>query len=193
GNYFDELLARIRDIRSSEKVFWRKVLDIYATSIDYDPKTEQSVTVFKTIQNKMHWATHNETAAETVYRRVDSAKEHIGLTNFKGVVPTKKETEIAKNYLSEKELNILNRMVTAFLEIAEIQALERTPMYMNDWIKQLDTFLKMTNKNILQHSGTISHQKAIEKAHSEYDLYKEKIKNRITQVEKDFIKQLDNY
>jgi len=193
GNYFDELLARIRDIRSSEKVFWRKVLDIYATSIDYDPKTEQSVMIFKTIQNKMHWATHGETAAETVYKRVDSSKEHIGLTNFKGEIPTKKEVEIAKNYLAEDELNILNRMVTAFLEIAEIQALDRTPMYMEDWIKQLDTFLKMTNKNILQHTGTISHQKAIKKAHSEYDIYKEKRKNRITQVEKDFIKQLDNY
>lgn len=193
GNYFDELLARIRDIRSSEKVFWRKVLDIYATSIDYDPKTEQSTMVFKTIQNKMHWASHGKTAAETIYKRVDSSKEHIGLTNFKGEIPTKKEVEIAKNYLAEDELNILNRMVTAFLEIAEIQALDRTPMYMADWIKQLDSFLKMTNKNILQDSGTISHQKAIEKAHSEYKIYKEKIKNRITQVEKDFIKQLDNY
>jgi len=192
GNYFDELLARIRDIRSSEKVFWRKVLDVYATSIDYDPKTEQSVMVFKTIQNKMHWATHGETAAETVYKRVDSSKEHIGLTNFKGEIPTKKEVEIAKNYLSEDELNILNRMVTAFLEIAEIQALDRTPMYMADWIKQLDSFLKMTTKNILQHSGTINHQKAIEKAHTEYEIYKEKIKNRITQVEKDFIKQIEN-
>ncbi|MEA3495092.1 MAG: virulence RhuM family protein [Bacteroidota bacterium] len=192
GNYFDELLARIRDIRSSEKVFWRKVLDVYATSIDYDPKTEQSVMVFKTIQNKMHWASHGETVAETVYKRVDSSKEHIGLTYFKGEIPTKKEVEIAKNYLAEDELNILNRMVTAFLEIAEIQALDRTPMYMADWIKQLDTFLKMTNKNILQHSGSISHQKAIEKAHGEYDIYKEKIKNRITQVEKDFIKQLDD-
>ncbi|CAB5496414.1 Uncharacterized protein clustered with Type I restriction-modification system [uncultured Gammaproteobacteria bacterium] len=191
GNYFDELLARIRDIRSSEKVFWRKVLDVYATSIDYDPKTEQSVMVFKTIQNKMHWASHGETAAETVYRRVDSSKEHLGLTSFKGEIPTRKEVEVAKNYLAENELNILNRMVTAYLEIAEIQALDRTPMYMADWIKQLDTFLQMTNKDILQHSGTISHQKAIEKAHSEYEIYKEKIKNRITQVEKDFIKQIE--
>ena len=192
GNYFDELLERIRDIRSSEKVFWLKVLDVYATSIDYDPKTEQSVIVFKTIQNKMHWASHGETAAETVYKRVDSSKEHIGLTNFRNEIPTKKEVETAKNYLAKDELNILNRMVTAFLEIAEIQALDRTPMYMADWIKQLDTFLKMTNKDILQHSGTISHQKAIEKAHSEYEIYKEKIKNRITQVEKDFIKQIEN-
>jgi len=192
GNYFDELLARIRDIRSSEKVFWRKVLDVYATSIDYDPKTEQSVIVFKTIQNKMHWASHGETAAETIYKRVDSTKEHIGLTNFKGEIPTKKEVEIAKNYLAEDELNILNRMVTAFLEIAEIQALDSTPMYMADWIKQLDSFLKMTNKNILQHSGSVSHQKAVDKAHIEYEIYKEKIKNRITQVEEDFIKQIEN-
>ena len=192
GNYFDELLARIRDIRSSEKVFWRKVLDIYATSIDYDPKTEQSVLVFNTIQNKMHWASHGETAAETVYKRVDSTKDHIGLTNFKGDIPTKREVEIAKNYLAEDELNILNRMVTAFLEIAEIQALDRTPMYMADWTNQLENFLKLTNKNILTHSGTISHQKAIEKAHGEYEIYKEKIKNRISQVEKDFIKQLDD-
>jgi len=192
GNYFEELLARIRDIRSSEKVFWRKVLDVYATSIDYDPKTEQSVTVFKTIQNKMHWASHGETAAETIYNRVDASKEHIGLSNFKGEIPTKREVEIAKNYLAEDELNILNRMVTAFLEIAEIQALDRTPMYMADWIKQLANFLKLTNKNILTHSGTISHQKAIEKAHSEYAIYKEKIKNRLSQVEKDFIKQIDN-
>ncbi len=192
GNYFDELLARIRDIRSSEKVFWRKVLDIYAISIDYDPKTEQSIMVFKTIQNKMHWASHGETAAETIYHRVDSSKENIGLTNFKGEIPTKKEVGIAKNYLAEDELNILNRMVTAFLEIAEIQALDRTPMYMADWIKQLDTFLKMTNKEILQHSGSINHQKAIDKAHGEYEIYKEKIKNRISQVEKDFIRQLDD-
>jgi hypothetical protein len=190
GNYFDELLARIRDIRSSEKVFWRKVLDVYATSIDYDPKGEQSVTVFKTIQNKMHWASHGETAAETVYSRVDSTKEHIGLTHFKGEVPTKKETEIAKNYLNDDELNILNRMVTAFLEIAEIQALDRKPMYMSDWVKQLDNFLKLTNKDILQHTGTISHQQAIEKSQREYASYKEKIKNRISQVENDFIKQL---
>lgn len=192
GNYFDELLARIRDIRSSEKVFWRKVLDIYATSIDYDPNTEQSVIIFKTIQNKMHWATHGETAAETVYKRADSSKRNVGLTNFKGKIPSKKEVEIAKNYLSQDELNILNRMVTAYLEIAEIQALNRSPMYMADWIKQLDNFLTMTGKEILGHVGKISHQKAIEKAHTEYEKYKEKIKNKITQVEKDFIKQIEN-
>ena len=192
GNYFDELLARIRDIRSSEKVFWRKVLDIYATSIDYDPKTEQSILFFKTVQNKMHWASHGETAAETIYTRVNSENKNMGLTNFKREIPTKKETEIAKNYLNEDELNILNRMVTAFLEIAEIQTLNRIPMYMTDWLKQLDSFLTMTGKEILQHSGKISHQQAVEKAHTEYEKYKQKIRNRITQVEKDFIKQIEN-
>jgi len=192
GNYFDELLARIRDIRSSEKVFWRKVLDIYATSIDYDPKTENSVIFFKTVQNKMHWASHGETAAETIYSRVNSEKQHLGLTNFKGEIPVKKETEIAKNYLNEDELNILNRLVTAFLEIAEIQAMNQIPMYMTDWAKQLDTFLTMTNKEILQHSGSISHKQAIEKAHIEYSKYKEKIKNKLSQVEKDFMKQIED-
>jgi len=193
GNYFDELLARIRDIRSSEKVFWRKVLEIYSTSIDYDPNTEHSQLFFKTVQNKMHWATHGETAAETVYSRVDSDKENLGLTTFKGQVPTQQEAEIAKNYLSEQELNILNRMVTAYLEIAELQALDRVPMYMSDWIAQLDNFLKMTNKEILLNAGKISHQQAVDKAHEEYEKYKEKIKNRITQVEKNFMKQLDGF
>ncbi len=193
GNYFDELLARIRDIRSSEKVFWRKVLEIYSTSIDYDPNTEHSQLFFKTVQNKMHWASHGETAAETVYSRVDSDKDNLGLSTFKGEVPTKQESEIAKNYLSEQELNILNRMVTAYLEIAELQALDRVPMYMSDWIAQLDNFLKMTNKEILLNAGKVSHQDAVDKAHEEYEKYKEKIKNRITQVEKDFMKQLDGF
>lgn len=192
GNYFDELLARIRDIRSSEKVFWRKVLDVYATSIDYDAKTEQSVLVFKTIQNKMHWAAHGKTAAETIYDRVDATKKHIGLTNFKGNIPTKKETEIAKNFLSTDELNILNRMVTAYLEIAELQALDNHPMYMRDWIEQLDVFLKMTNKNILQNAGSISHQKAIKKAHIEHDKFKDSVKNRISHVEKDFLNEIES-
>lgn len=128
GNYFDELLARIRDIRSSEKVFWRKVLDIYATSIDYDPNTEISTTFFKTVQNKMHWAAHGNTAAEVIYKRIDAGKKNLGLTNFKGAKPTKKETEVAKNYLNEQELEILNRIVTAYLEMAELQAMNRKPI-----------------------------------------------------------------
>ena len=191
GNYFDELLARIRDIRSSEKVFWRKALDIYATSIDYDAKAEISVLFFKTVQNKMHWAAHGQTAAETIYSRIDASKPNLGLTNFKGEKPTKKEIEVAKNYLNEKELDVLNRMVTAYLELAELQALNRKPMYMKDWINRLDDFINMSGNEILTHSGTISHQKALEKAYVEYDKYKVIIKNELSNVEKDFIKQID--
>ncbi len=191
GNYFDELLARIRDIRSSEKVFWRKVLDIYATSIDYDGKAEISLLFFKTVQNKMHWAAHGQTAAETIYKRSDSTKPNLGLTNFKGEKPTKKEIEVAKNYLNEKELDVLNRMVTAYLELAELQALNRKPMYMKNWINRLDDFLAMTGSEILTNSGSISHQKALDKAHKEYEKYKEQTKNELSKAEKDFIKQID--
>ena len=190
GNYFDELLARIRDIRSSEKVFWRKVLDIYATSIDYDPSLEMSVLFFKTVQNKMHWAAHGHTAAEIIYNRVDSGKPHLGLSNFKGEKLTKQETAIAKNYLTKNELDILNRIVTAYLELAEIQALNQEPMYMRDWIEQLDTFLKMTRKEILNHSGKISHEQALQKAQAEYEKYKELTKNELSQVEKHFLEQI---
>jgi hypothetical protein len=190
GNYFDELLARIRDIRSSEKVFWRKVLDIYATSIDYDPLLEMSVMFFKTVQNKMHWAAHGQTAAELIYQRVDSKKLNLGLSSFKGSKPTKQETEIAKNYLSEPELDILNRVVTAYLEIAEIQALNQTPMYMKDWIEQLDSFLQLTKKDVLNHAGTISHKQALQKAHSEYEKYKALKQNDLSEVEKHFLEQI---
>lgn len=191
GNYFDELLARIRDIRSSEKVFWRKVLDIYATSIDYDGKAEESILFFKTVQNKMHWASHGQTAAETIYQRIDAAKPNLGLTNFKGEKPTKKETEVAKNYLNEKELDILNRMVTAYLELAELQALNRKPMYMKDWTSRLDDFLTMTGNDILTNAGSISHHKALDKAHKEYEKYREQTKNELSKAEKDFINQID--
>ena len=191
GNYFDELLARIRDIRSSEKVFWRKVLDIYATSIDYNPSLEMTVIFFKTVQNKMHWAAHGHTAAEIIYKRVDSEKPNLGLSSFKGKKPTKQETEIAKNYLAENELNILNRVVTAYLELAELQALNQEPMYMKDWIEQLDTFLKMTRKDILNHAGTISHKQALGKAHTEYQKFKELRKNEISEVEKHFLEQVN--
>ncbi|HET7116253.1 MAG TPA: virulence RhuM family protein [Hanamia sp.] len=191
GNYFNELLSRIRDIRSSEKVFWRKVLDIYATSIDYDAKTEESVLFFKTIQNKMHWAAHGHTAAEVIYNRIDAGKPNLGLTNFKGKKPTQQETEIAKNYLNEKELNLLNRMVTAYLELAELQALNQKPMYMKDWIERLNDFLKMTGQDILSHSGKISHQEAIDKSREEYEKYREQNKNELSNVEKDFIKQIE--
>jgi len=191
GNYFEELLDRIRDIRSSEKVFWRKVLDIYATSVDYNPNAETSQQFFKTIQNKMHWAAHGQTAAEVIYNRIDAAKPYLGLSSFKGEHPTKKEIAIAKNYLNEEELNILNRMVTAYLEIAELQALNRKPMYMKDWLQRVDDFLQLTGRNILTHAGSISHKEALEKATHDYTQYKESIKNSLSKVEKDFIKQLD--
>lgn len=191
GNYFDELLSRIRDIRSSEKVFWRKVLDIYATSIDYDSRQEMSQFFFQTIKNKMHWAAHGNTAAEIIYNRIDASKPNLGLTNFKGNKPTKQEIEVAKNYLTENELNILNRIVTAYLELAELQALNRKPMYMKDWIERLDDFLKMTGNEILQNAGEISHKQAIEKAQIEYEKHKEIIVNEISTVEQHFIEQIE--
>lgn len=184
GVYFEEVLEKIRDIRSSEKVFWRKILDIYATSVDYDAKDEKTKEFFKTVQNKMHYAVHGNTAAEIIFNRVDSEKENIGLTNFKGNSPTRAETEIAKNYLSEKELDLLNRMVSAYLDVAEINALNMHAMTMKDWIKELDGFLTMTHKGILEGAGKISHEKALEKAHEEYDKY---MKTHLTQAEKDYI------
>lgn len=186
--YFEELLARIREIRSSEKVFWRKVLDIYSTSIDYDPKNELSINFFKTVQNKMHYGAHGNTAAEVIFYRVDSKKDNLGLTNFKGKYPTRSETEIAKNYLTEEELNVLNRMVSAYLDIAELNALNRNPMTMKNWIEELDSFLKMTRKDILKGNGKISHKKALEKAHKEYDKY---IKNHLTTAEQDYLEALN--
>lgn len=184
GVYFEEVLEKIRDIRSSEKVFWRKILDIYATSIDYDARDEKTKEFFKAIQNKMHYAVHGNTAAEVIFNRVDSEKENIGLTNFKGNSPTKAETEIAKNYLSEKELDLLNRMVSAYLDVAEINALNMHPMTMKDWIKELDGFLTMTHKEILEGAGKISHEKALEKAHKEYEKY---MRSHLTQAEKDYL------
>lgn len=163
----------------------------YATSIDYDPKLEISIHFFKTIQNKMHWAAHGQTAAEVIYERVSANKKNIGLSNFKGAKPTKAETEIAKNYLNEDELNILNRMVAAYLDIAEIQTLDRKAMYMKDWIIQLDDFLKITGKDILQHAGIISHQQAVSKAQQEYEKYIQKTKNELSDVERHFIRQID--
>lgn len=186
--YFEELLAKIRDIRSSEKVFWRKVLDIYSTSIDYNPKSELSINFFKTVQNKMHYATHGNTAAELIFTRVNSEKENLGLTNFKGDYPSRNDVEIAKNYLTEEELNILNRMVSAYLDIAEINALDRHPMTMQDWINELDTFLKMTRKDILKNNGKVSHEEALKKAHQEYEKY---IKKHLTTAEKDYLEILN--
>ncbi|KAF5425692.1 hypothetical protein C5S42_09825 [Candidatus Methanomarinus sp.] len=190
GNYFDELLARIRDIRSSEKVFWRKVLDIYATSIDYDPQAETSNLFFATVQNKMHWAAHGQTAAEIVYQRVDSTKKNIGLTNWTGNTISKSEVSIAKNYLNSEELDILNRIVMAYLEFAEIQALERNPMYMSDWIAKLDDFLKLSGRKLLTHVGNISHKQALTKAQLEYEKHRTMQINLPSPVEEDFEKAI---
>ncbi len=187
SRYFEELLARIRDIRSSEKVFWRKVLDIYATSIDYNPSAESSQILFKEIQNKMHWATHGHTAAEIIYNRADYTKNNMGITNYSGKKLLKRDTEIAKNYLSEEELNILNRIVTAYLELAEVQALNRVPMTMQDWAERLVQFLTMTGRELLTHAGSISHEKAIEKAYKEYEKYSQQQLLEPTEVEKHFI------
>jgi hypothetical protein len=187
GNYFDELLARIRDIRSSEKIFWRKVLDIYGTSIDYTPDVESSKLFFKTVQNKMHWAAHGHTAAEVIHGRVDSSKPNMGLTNWTGNSIRKQETEIAKNYLTEDELSLLNRIVTAYLEFAEVQAINRNPMYMKDWSEKLDDFLKLMGRDVLDNAGLISHEAALAKAHLEFEKYKKEQINSVSEVEKDFI------
>ncbi len=187
GRYFEELLARIRDIRSSEKVFWRKILDIYATSIDYDPRAKTSLEFFKQVQNKMHWATHGHTAAELIYSRADAGDRDMGVTNFPGRKLLKRDVEVAKNYLSEEELNILNRIVTAYLEMAELQALNRNPMTMADWIERLHQFLTMTGRELLTHAGTVSHDAAMSKAHAEYEKYRLRQLEEPTEVEKHFI------
>ena len=175
GRYFKELLARIRDIRSSEKVFWRQVLDIFSTSVDYDPKSETSILFFKTVQNKMHWAAHGHTAAEIIKERADAGKDFMGLTTFNGDYPLLEDAVIAKNYLSKEELDVLNRIVTLYLDFAELQALEQHPMTMDDWVKELDYFLKMTRKDILNGPGLVSHQEALEHARKEYEAFKERL------------------
>lgn len=190
GNYFDELLARIRDIRSSEKVFWRKVLEIYATSIDYDPRAESSILFFKQVQNKMHWAAHKHTAAEVIFERADAEKENMGLTSWEHDEIHRSDVEIAKNYLTEQELDALNKIVTAYLDIAEVHALNQEPMYMKDWLETIDDYLKMTRRNILTSSVHISHKQAIEKAHAEYNKYKNRLEDKLSPVEKDFIKSI---
>ena len=190
GNYFKELLERIRDIRSSEKVFYRQVLDIYATSIDYDPRSSESITFFKIVQNKMHFAAHGHTAAEIVYLRADADKDFMGMTSFDGKSLRKIDASIAKNYLKEDEIKILNRLVTAYLEFAELQAIRQRPMYMRDWIEKLDDFIKMSGSELLDHAGKISHEEAKIKAELEYEKYKERSKEQLTQVERDFIEHV---
>jgi hypothetical protein len=191
GNYFDELLARIRDIRSSEKAFWRKVLDIYATSIDYDARTEMSRDFFAIVQNKMHWAAHGNTAAEIIHARADADKPNMGLTSWTGDKPRQADTEVAKNYLSAQELDVLNRIVSMYLDFAELQALHRKPMYMKDWIAKLDDFLRISERDILTHAGTISSETALEKARIEYSKYQQKVINAPSLVEQNFLEAID--
>ena len=191
GNYFDELLARIRDIRSSEKVFYRKVLEIYALSIDYDPRVEMTQKFFKTVQNKMHYSVHGHTAAEIIYERANAQKDFMGLTTWSGAMPTKPEAEIAKNYLTQDEIKSLNRIVSLYLDFAEMQAEEHRPMYMKDWINILDDFLRISRKDILTHAGKISAKLAKEKADTEYDKFKERTKNDLSPVEIHFLENFE--
>ena len=191
GNYFDELLARIRDIRSSEKVFYRKVLEIYALSIDYDPRVEMTQKFFKTVQNKMHYSVHGHTVAEIIYERADSEKDFMGLTTWSGAMPSKPEAEIAKNYLTHEEVKSLNRIVSLYLDFAEMQAEEHRPMYMKDWINILDDFLRISRKDILTHAGKISAKLAKEKADHEYDKFKERTKNDLSPVEIHFLENFE--
>lgn len=186
GHYFDELLARIRDIRSSEKVFWRKVLEIYATSIDYDPAEAATRRFFATVQNKMHWAAHGNTAAEIIHARADASRPGMGMTNWLGEKPGKEEAAIAKNYLAPDELDALNRIVNLYLEFAELQALNRKPMTMQGWIAKLDEYLRLSEREILQHAGKISHEEALQKAEREFEKYRAGQLAQTSRVERDF-------
>lgn len=187
GGYFKELLERIRDIRASEKVFYRQVLEIYATSIDYDPAADISIQFFKKVQNKIHYAIHGETAAETIYHRADAEKEFMGLTTFSGNQPTLKKTKIAKNYLNEKELKAMGQLVSGYLDFAERQAERQQSMTMEDWAKHLDNILSVTGEQLLTGNGTVSHKQAMDKAEEEYKKYKEKT---LSEVEKDYLESI---
>lgn len=192
GNYFDELLSRIRDIRSSEKVFYRKVLEIYALSIDYDPRAESTQLFFKTVQNKMHFSAHGHTAAEIIYERADAEKDFMGLTAWNGALPRRTDAEVAKNYLSADELDTLNRIVSLYLDFAELQAKSHQPMYMRDWIQKLDDFLRLSGKELLTHAGKISAELAKQKANVEYDKFKERTRYELSPVEIHFIENFEN-
>lgn len=191
GNYFDELLSRIRDIRSSEKVFYRKILEIYALSIDYDPRTEATMQFFKTVQNKMHYSVHGHTVAEIIYERADAEKDFMGLTSWTGALPKRTDAEIAKNYLSSDELDTLNRIVSLYLDFAELQAKSHKPMYMKDWIQKLDDFLKLSGKELLSHAGKISAELAKQKADMEYDKFKERTVYSLSPVEIHFLENFE--
>ena len=187
GNYWRELLERIRDIRSSEKVMYRQVLDLYATSVDYNPRSAESVAFFKMVQNKLHYAAHGHTAAEVIYERADADKPFMGLTAFSGDFPTAKDIGIAKNYLSEEELRVLNQMVSGYFDFAEVQAIRHRPMYMSDYVEQLDNILRATGEEVLTHSGKISHAQAMEKAKAEYKRYQAQT---LSPVEEEYLKTI---
>ena len=187
GNYWKELLDRIRDIRSSEKVLYRQVLDLYATSVDYNPHSEESVRFFKIVQNKLHYAAHGHTAAEVIYQRADAEKPFMGLTSFSGELPALKDIGIAKNYLEENELKVLNNLVSGYFDLAEINAIEHKPMYMDDYVKQLDSVLSSGNRKLLTGTGSVSHKQALEKAKSEYRKYQE---ITLTPVEKAYLESI---
>ena len=191
GSYWKELLDRIRDIRSSEKVLYRQVLDLYATSVDYNPNSEDSVRFFKIVQNKLHFAAHGHTAAEVIYERADAEKPFMGLTSFSGELPALKDISIAKNYLQESELRVLNNLVSGYFDLAEINAIEHKPMYMSDYVQQLDSVLSSGNRKLLQSKGTVSHKQAVEKAKTEYRKYQEKTIAPVEQAYLDSIKTLE--
>jgi len=188
GNYWKELLDRIRDIRSSEKVMYRQVLELYATATDYDPKSEESLAFFKIVQNKLHYAAHGKTASEVIYMRVDSDKPFAGLTNFRGDEPTQAEAMIAKNYLTEQELKVLNNLVAAYFDLAELNAIEQREMRMADYVSELDSILGSTKRKVLDNAGKISHALAIEKAALEFKKYKTKT---LSPVEKEYLKTIE--
>lgn len=191
GVYFEQLLERIRDIRSSEKVFWRKILDIYATSIDYDPAVATSLQFFATIQNKMHWAAHGHTAAEVIAQRANATQPNMGLTSFSGSRPRASDVAIAKNYLNAEEIEPLNRVVMAYLEFAELQARSRRPMTMADWINKLDDFLRLSNRDLLTHAGRITAEEARLAAQAQYDIYRHEIDTQPAPVERDMTRALE--
>lgn len=192
GNYWKELLDRIRDIRSSERVLYRQVLDLYATAVDYDPRSSMSITFFKIVQNKLHYAAHGHTAAEVLFDRADSTKPFMGMTTFKGEWPTLQDAKVAKNYLSQDELKILNNLVSGYFDFAEIQAMRRQPMYMADYIQQLDTILTSTGQELLTDSGTVSHDDAMNKVKTEYDQWREHTLSPVEQAYFDTIKKLSS-
>ena len=193
GDYWKELLDRIRDIRSSEKVMYRQVLDLYATSVDYDPKSSESIAFFKMVQNKLHYAAHGHTAAEVIYERAraDADAPFMGLTTFSGEMPTAQDITVAKNYLTESELKILNNLVAGYFDFAEVQAMKHNPMYMADYVEHLDRILSSTGEKVLEGSGTVSHAKAIEKAKSEYKKYQAKTLSPVEKAYLQTIKSLE--